>query len=291
MRPRPDPSRRRRRPAGPARRLATLALAAVLAAGAAGPAAAQRPPAVPGASAAPRIPGAGAAVRAVATFDPATGERTRELLTPLTPMERRTVERALVRQGLLAPGAADGVLDDRTAAALRRLQEREGLEACGCANLATARALGIPVRTVTTVLARSGDGGPDRGGGERVEVLYPGGPPAPGPGAADAGPAGEEAASGAGAGRDPARSRGAFHVPGVLPVPILIPGALSGAPLAPGVFSPFAPAAGAADAGAVPAGRPDGVGRLPARPLPSPRVSPPSPPRVTPSPSTGPPPR
>ena len=134
-------------------------------------------------------PARAAAVRTTVTFDPATGERTAEVLRPLTADERLRVEAALEAAGL-RPGAIDGRFDQRTREALSRLQRRDGLSVCGCVNVATLERLDVPTRTVMTTLA-----GADPSERE-VEVLYPT-RPSPGPASAGRG-AGEDARDGVG---------------------------------------------------------------------------------------------
>lgn len=248
-----------------ARFLAGTLLAAAAAAGAAGPVAAQE-----------RVRGADA-VRTEVTLDPATGERSAEVLRPLTADERLRVEAALEEAGPW-PGPVDGVFDDRTGEALSRLQRREGLAVCGCVDVETLERLGVSTRVVMTTLARSA-----AGSRSEVEVIYPS-RPSPGlPGgersrAAD----GErsdraaERASGQGApGGDRAagRSRGegpAYRRHGhrhgfrrYFGVPVLVPGVAPPTPLPPRLGEPAPPP------------RAPSVGRLPARPKPPGRVAPP----------------
>lgn len=111
----------------------------------------------------------GPPIPAVEVFDPATGERTHRLRTPLPARALRDVERALGRAGY-RPGPVDGRGDRRTERALRRFQADEGLDRCGCVNWATVRRLGLPT-AVTQTLVRSGGDRPERGAD--VDVVYP----------------------------------------------------------------------------------------------------------------------
>lgn len=213
-----------------------------------------------------------AAVRTTVTLDPATGERTEEVLRPLTADERLRVEGALEAAGL-RPGAVDGRFDERTREALTRLQRRDGLPVCGCVDAATLERLRVPTRTVMTTLA-----GADAASGREVEVVYPSRPspevaPAArgaGHGAGDGvGPDGDpRPAIAAGPARDRSRTPGRTVRTGVRSgsftgFPVLVPVFEPPGPLPPRLGEPAAPREAPA------------VGRLPARPKPPRRVPPP----------------
>lgn len=212
------------------------------------------------------------ALRAVVTFDPTTGERSTDLLRPLTPDERLRVEAALEEAGP-SPGRVDGVFDDRTEEALAELQRREGLPVCGCVDVSTLDRLGVPTRTVMTTLT-----GAEDASSRQVEMIYPNRPSPSArsggrravPGQA-AGTGGEErqATGTSEAGRRAEGSRPTR--PGrpvlrsffLLGFPALVPAASSPALLSPGAGEPTSPRQAPT------------VGRLPARPLPPRRVPPP----------------
>lgn len=174
-------------------------------------------------------------LRAVETVRPSTGERAIELMSPLTATEVAAVERRLAREGH-APGTVDGRVDADTRRALRAFQRSRELEACGCIDPATVRALGLELRVLVTRVAdgaRAARGGDEvsrpRDNGAAVEVLYP-------TSADDGDGAGAEVADDGAAGGDPAPAPSAAGVEdltgqeglsrfgvlrgGVLPVPV-----------------------------------------------------------------------
>lgn len=233
----------------------------------------------PGALAAQDRPPGADAVRAVENFDPATGERTTELMRPLTADERLRVEAALASAGA-SPGEVDGRFDRRTRDALSRLQRREGLAVCGCVDVATLDRLGVPTRTVMTTLADAGDAS-----GRDVEVVYPS-RPSPDPAARrgesrsgrDGAPDRDRAdrprdgeTAGARAATEPAadrrtlsrRPRADFRSRSFVGFPVPVPVLAPPRPLPPRTAEPAAPREAPA------------TGRLPARPKPPRRVPPP----------------
>lgn len=212
------------------------------------------------------------ALRAVVTFNPTTGERSTDLLRPLTPDERLRVEAALEEAGS-TPGRVDGVFDDRTEEALADLQRREGLPVCGCVDVSTLARLGVPTRTVMTTLA-----GAEDASSRQVEMVYPNRPSPSarsggrrtGPGQA-AGTSGEERPA-TGPSEDEPRAersrptrpgRPVLRSPFLLGSPALVPAASPPVILPPGAGEPASPRQAPT------------VGRLPARPLPPRRVPPP----------------
>lgn len=118
-------------------------------------------------------------IRAVATFDPSDGSRSLELMRPLTPEEVAAVQRRLAERGHRS-GEHDGSLDARTRRTLSAFQREEGLDPCGCVDVATVRRLDIALRVLVTRVAsggeeRAGAGDPtaERGENAGVEVVYP----------------------------------------------------------------------------------------------------------------------
>lgn len=212
------------------------------------------------------------ALRTVVTFDPTSGERSTEVLRPLTPDERLRVEAALEEAGYV-PGRVDGIFDDRTEEALAELQRREGLPACGCVDTSTLARLGVPTRTVMTTLAGAGDAST-----RQVEVVYPDRPSPPA--RSRSGRAGPETAAGSSGDDRPATSapeddrqvegsesarpgRPVLRSPFFLGIPALVPGTSPAAIHPPRLGEPTSPR------------RAPTVGRLPARPVPPRRVPPP----------------
>ena len=115
-------------------------------------------------------------IRAVETVDPSDGSRSMELMRPLTAPEVAAVQRRLAALGH-RPGEPDGSLDERTRRALTSFQRGEGLDACGCVDVATVRRLDLDLRVLVTRVAGGGrradapDAGSDAADG--VQVLYP----------------------------------------------------------------------------------------------------------------------
>lgn len=174
-------------------------------------------------------------LRAVETVRPSTGERAIELMSPLTATEVAAVERRLVEEGH-PPGTVDGRLDVDARRALRAFQRSRELEACGCIDPATVRALGLELRVLVTRVADGGRAATDgdevsrpRDSGGAVEVLYPTSVDAvagAGTGAADGGAAGGDPAPAPSAAdvedvtNQEGLSRFGVHRGGVFPVPV-----------------------------------------------------------------------
>ena len=66
----------------------------------------------------------------------------------LAPGGAKQIQSALTRKGLLAQGHETGKLDERTSAALRKFQERQGLAATGAPDHETLRQLGLDPKRV-----------------------------------------------------------------------------------------------------------------------------------------------
>jgi peptidoglycan hydrolase-like protein with peptidoglycan-binding domain len=125
-------------------------------------------------------------VRVIAHFDPATDERTFEVLEPLSGSEILSLQEALGRNGV-DPGARDGQLGPVTRAALTSFQRDRSLGVCGCVSYETVLALGLRARVVQTVIGPAPDF-PD------VKVIMPRGAPAPSMSGVD--PSGDPSGSG-----------------------------------------------------------------------------------------------
>ena len=118
-----------------------------------------------------------ASVRVVETFDPETGERSRELVGRLTADEILAIQERLRTRGHLE-GFERGVLDEATRAALREFQAARGLEVCGCPTYRTVLDLGLEPHVVLTRLVGTEE---RETTAPQVEVVYPSTPSAPPP--------------------------------------------------------------------------------------------------------------